>query len=491
MSLSERKGISIILICILIMGTLLGCSIITSNSTPLLDGVIDTSRYVKLSMCLIGPSSTEAIMNYEDIVGELNTSLKNEMNTNVEITFIPFDEVTREYPLIFNSKKTFDVSYTSTQGNPSFFSLVAQGAFKPLDELLPLYAKELWENISVKEWDDTRYDGKIYGVPFGWPEYRVNGFVYREDLLEKHKLEPILSIDGMESYLDTMLKEEKDLEPIGLNEEEAIKLYDMLVDLNATWIPAPGLPKSDLYLVCKSMDDISDILHPAFSKDFLDFAERMKAWSDKGYWREDVFTEDRDVVNKFYLREGASLLGGFSEYYNDVKGLLNSESSAESEFEFYCFGEVNQKIIKSTLAKNVLGVSAETNNPERALMLIDFIMGDKVAYELINYGFQGEILNCDEWNDIADHYDGIAIKDPYAKFIFDLEPIEKEIEDILRVNSQYGIPILLGKAGNPKKAVDRYREELMAAGIQKVINTLKDQLKDNNFPIDKSSLGGL
>jgi UDP-glucose 4-epimerase len=52
------------------------------------------------------------------------------------------------------------------------------------------------------------------------------------------------------------------------------------------------------------------------------------------------------------------------------------------------------------------------------------------------------------------------------------------IDNILLVNSQFGVPILLGRAGDPSTAVNRYRQELEAAGIHKVIDAVKEQLKD-------------
>lgn len=80
-------------------------------------------------------------------------------------------------------------------------------------------------------------------------------------------------------------------------------------------------------------------------------------------------------------------------------------------------------------------------------------------------------------DDPANH-ELLSIKDPFHKFVFDKTPVEKEIDDILMVNAQYGIPILLGRAGDPRTAVNRYRQELEAAGIHRLIDTVKEQLKD-------------
>lgn len=49
-------------------------------------------------------------------------------------------------------------------------------------------------------------------------------------------MEPLASIEDMEEFMDTLLIEEVDITPIGVNENSAISLYDMLVDLNPDWI---------------------------------------------------------------------------------------------------------------------------------------------------------------------------------------------------------------------------------------------------------------
>ena len=153
-SVTKRKGrggitLGLIVIGLLLVFGILISNILPSNSTPVVNGEIDTSRYVKLSMFLIGPSSTEAIIGYQDMVAQLNGDLKENINANVEVTFVPLDQVDREYLLAFNSKKAYDVIYTSADAHPSYFGLVEEDAFKDLDDILPIYAKNIWENINL------------------------------------------------------------------------------------------------------------------------------------------------------------------------------------------------------------------------------------------------------------------------------------------------------------------------------------------------------
>lgn len=469
-SVSKRKIYGAIISLTLLLSILIGCSIVSSNSTPVVDGVIDTSRYVKLDMLLIGPSSTEEIMGYQDIIEKMNGDLKEKINANIEITFIPLDIMNTEYSLLLNSNETFDIQYTSNRIQPNYFTLADQEELKPLDDLLPIYAKGIWADTNPDRWDDIKYEGKIYGIPFGSDEYIANGYIYRKDLLEKYGMELISSLEGIEDYIDTILVEESDMVPIDMDENMAINLYNMFVDKNSAWLPAPGIPLSSLYLVSRSRENLSDIVHPVFSSEFMEFAVTMKDWAEKGYWREDVLLGDNksDGIKSDIT---ASSFGNLNEYIK----------KSDEEIEFFCFGEDKDNIIKSSAAKDVLAISDDSKNAERALMMLDLIMQKNDANGLLKYGVRGEISYYSEPNKILESYYDISIKEPYAKFVFDSTSVEEEIEEIININSQYGIPILLGKVGDPRAEVLKYRDRLKKAGIDEVIYLLKEQLKDINF----------
>lgn len=175
----------------------------------------------------------------------------------------------------------------------------------------------------------------------------------------------------------------------------------------------------------------------------------MKDWAEKGYWQEDALIDDRNIIESLDSEKDVSILGNIFHYSNGFD---------DQKFRFFCFGEKNQKVIKESAAKNLLSINADSRNAERALMVIDFIMKDKEFSGLLTYGIQGQIFKDVKQKDMLDYYKSISIEDPYAKFTFDASSVEEEIQSVIRINSQYGIPILLGKAGDPVAAVNIYRE---------------------------------
>lgn len=472
------KGLGVSISLMVLMGTLLGCSIFSSNSTPLVDGVIDTSKHIKLSMYLMGPPSAEPAWDFQGVVDELNDNIGNKMNAYVDITLIPADEADVEYPLIFNSGTGFDISYVSTAGEPGYFSLTSDEVLLDIDELLPTYGKKLWEGIGPDRWEDTRYEGKIYAVPMDGYEYRINGFILGGDIHNEYEPGPILSIGDIKDYLDALTEENGDKSVIDISEGSAMGLYNMLVDLHKTWIPVPGIPESSLYLVSSSGSREGNILHPAFSWDFVEFADMMKEWADNGFWQGDVLAADNDIAGRPNAGRDALMFGDFNRFLTIDPRLGDPSVQKEERLKFIPFWGEGKGIIKAGSAKNALGIGAGSRNPERALMLIDYIIGSEVADQLLGYGYKGKIVDYSSFWVDPDNREVISVKDPYDKFVFDDSLVKEEVESILMINSQYGIPILLGKAGDPKAAVQRYRQELEVAGIQKVIDTLKEQLKD-------------
>ena len=55
-----------------------------------------------------------------------------------------------------------------------------------IDDLcLPM--ERAFGSIAPDRWEDTKYDGEIYAVPIGGEEYRINGFMFGDDI--KHEPE--------------------------------------------------------------------------------------------------------------------------------------------------------------------------------------------------------------------------------------------------------------------------------------------------------------
>lgn len=522
--MQKKNILALLLAIVLIAGVFAGCS---NNSGTNNEGSTNTNEQsnnggssgqtdlkpVNIVYYLWG---SEGPAN-KDILAEINKKLKADLNCTLEIKYIDWPDVNTKYPLLFASGEKFDMSHASPNAPVSYYTLAKQGVLTDITDMLDKYAPKLKAEIPEETWAGNKVDGKIYGVPTLYSEFTPYGYVYRTDLAKKYNLSPITSPETMEAYMDAITKNEK-FPALNGNSNDAQNLYRLFVGYTGSWIAAPGIPLEQMYLVAQSASDYKNIIHPAFTDQFVAWAKLMKKWADSGYWPKDILSSQVDAKTNF--NNGAS--GGFITHMPDWTGNYGAlkQTLPNAETDFWCPEEQNNKILKKAGVENSTVISVTSDNPERALMVIEKFMTDESYYRLIQYGIEGRqyeivdgkvrkpasynpdvdgggfaawALRNDKFNiplesedprryELIDKWKETAIDNPFVGFSFDSQNVNSELASIANVNSQLGIQIMLGKAGDPEKAVEQYRNQLKQAGIDKVIAEVKAQL-ENFTPI--------
>lgn len=468
----------------------------------------DTNSQVKLVYYLWGG---EGVAN-KDILKEINTKLKKDLNTELEIRYIDWGDVATKYPLLFMAGEKFDLTHASPNAAVSYFTLVAEGALADITDhlnVVPKLKNEIPENV----WNSAKYKDRIYGVPTLYSEFTPTGFVYRKDKQEEYGVGEVKDIKSMEAYM-TAAVENGDL-PIKGTSVDAGDLYKLLVDTTDQWIMAPGIPADSLFLVGESIDNFKNIIHPAFTDEFLEHAKLMKKWNDLGFWPKDILSAqigDKDNFNNgqsvAYLTHMADWTGSYGALQKNLPGV---------EADFWTFALNNNKILNKAGVENTTAINAKSENIDRSLQVIEKFMTDQSYYNLIQYGIEGRqyeivdgkiqnpegfdaevdgggfsawALRNDKFNipyvtedprryELIDEWKKIAHQNPYSGFSFDDTAVSNELSNIQNVNSTLGIQLMFGKAdGDVEAAVENYREQLKAAGIERLIEELKTQLND-------------
>lgn len=473
-------------------------------------GGVDTSKEAKLVYYLWG---SEGVAN-KDIIAEINKKLKADLNATIEIKYIDWPDTATKYPLLFASGEKFDLSHASPGAPVSYFTLASEGALVDITEMLDTVAPALKAEIPESVWENTKYKGKIYGVPSLYSEYTPTGYAYRSDLLKKYGMDKIGSIDDMVEYMDNVVANES-FPPINGKAEDAQNMYRMLVDTTDMWLNAPGISSVELNLVTKSPEDYKTVFHPAYTQEFEDWAVKMREWADKGYWAKDVLSATLGGKDNFRAANSA----GYLTHAQDWIGQYGADMKAQPESDpyFFTFAEANKKIKRKMGVDNSTVISTNSANPERSLMVIEKFMTDESYYNLLQYGIEGKQYEIEDgvikkpsgfneksdaggfsaWslrndkfviptdtenpirNSLYAEWDKVAIDDPYNGFSFDPSNVTTEIAAISNVNSQLGIQLMLGKTSkDPKEAVADYRDQLKKAGVDKVIAEVEKQLAE-------------
>lgn len=470
---------------------------------------VDLSEEVNLIYYLWGG---EGVAN-KNILAEINKKLKADLNTTIEIKYIDWGDINTKYPLLFASGEKFDMAHASPNATIPYSTLANQDALVDISSMLDTYAPALKAEIPESVWASSKVNGKIYGVPTLYSEFTPSGFVTRRDLAEKYGVTKVDSIKAMEQYMDAAKAD--GIVPLNGSATLSMDLYRLFIDTTSTWLSeAPGISTSEMFLAAKSAEGYTDVFHPAFTAEFEEFAVKMREWSDRGYWAKDALSSQQSAKDNFLNGLSASYITHMADW-SGTYGTTNEKLKVETDF--YTFAEDSGKIKRKMGVENSTVISASSEHPERALMVIEKFMTDESYYRLIQYGIEGvqyEVadgvakkpegfdaekdgggfsvwsLRNDKYNipyasedprryELNEKWNKTAIDNPYVGFNFDTSNVTAEIASISNVNSQLGIQIMLGKTTqDPKAAVAEYRSQLEKAGINKVIEEVKSQLAE-------------
>jgi putative aldouronate transport system substrate-binding protein len=244
----------------------------------------------------------------------------------------------------------------------------------------------------------------------------------------------------------------------------------------------------------------------------MGYAQMMKDWGDKGYWREDALNYKGN--NRDEMEAGKS---GSDQHHTQTflgERVKMDKLQPGSDLQFFPFSATRNNLVSMPITHGGTSIGAHSKHPERALMVYDLLRQDPEIYHLFNYGIEGvqyvvkdgkryrpdgydvqkDDFYSDFWggridkNEIPDgtlwdgakdlyaSYDKVKKPYPYGRFVFDKNPVNNELTAITQVVSKSLPAIAYGKAGDPAKAVADFRSQLKAAGYDKVLAELQKQL---------------
>lgn len=468
------------------------------------EAAIDTSKEVHIKLHVLGdaPVDTEPLKALSD-------KIKEKVNATLEVVSLGWDN--NAFELLFASGEPLDLLYI---GAASYPTTVRNGSLLALDDLLPTYAPQSLKNTSEAAWEQAKLDGAIYAIPNRFTEFIPGGILYRGDLMKKYGMEEIKSVEDMGKYFDNVLAKEENMLPFMPDTGWAgYYMSDMFIGLTKEWIPLEIV--TGMMHVAESVEKPEEISYPVFSDEFMEFAKLMKEWDTKGYWSKDVLSNKAVPGNDF-------LAGKTAAYFQHAQGYIGTygstlEALPGSDPLYYCFSESAKKVLQQPALANATAVGRTSQNPERAVMVLDLLLNDQEINNLCQYGIKGKNYDLDSegyfvrpsaydeskdaytmstWNLNVDEFTlpnkldypgkaelnekltGISHVNPFAGFAFDSTDVANELAAVNQVNSQIGTQVLFGKVDDAAKAVEDYRSQLKSAGIDKVTEEVIKQYKE-------------
>lgn len=363
---------------------------------------IDTSEQVNLVFYLMGdpPGDMAAVQD------KINELLLQKINTVITFKYTSWTDWQTKYNMILSSGEECDLIYTANWMN--YAELASSNAFTPLDELLPVYAPEIYNYITKDVWQQMKVGGKIYSVPSSKEEYTNTGIMYREDLREKYNLPVPDSFENLEAYLMGVRENAPDqsiMKP-SVNTASFSCSFSATMALQAkyAWVQA-GAP----YGLAADYNSPSQLFNYWASTDFRNDMKIMKRWADAGFWSRSVLS-DANNSDAFINGLDICIVDGQNPA-KFVGAYYDSKMPEDWTAGYVPYAKMNGIAYANHASGNGTAIPTNSKYPKRAAMALNLLYMDKDINRLLQYGIKGTHYTLDAdgyYKDGPEHNDFAA-----------------------------------------------------------------------------------
>ncbi|MCL1795649.1 MAG: extracellular solute-binding protein [Clostridia bacterium] len=455
--------------------------------------------------------------DHDEMMAELNALLKERINTTIEYKFTTWTDYRSKYNLLLSSGEAIDGILTAQWEN--FYNFANDGAFLDITDLVPEYCPNLYAEITPDEWKTASVNGRIYGVPQNVTSFDLDGWMYRDDWRVEFGIEnPLTTLEDIEAYFDACIEN-------GINPPMTGNCGSAIERLMQAYIGYEEIAGDDQIIVrVRDYFSPTEIIAYPFLDEYLEFAQMLKRWADKGYWRPDAIADPVDTREGFGFGTGAI-------HWANIGGANNMGINwANTADDGRVLGYMNFRNFTGCAYKTIANVTGmaiprSSKNPERSLMAMDSIRSNQDSYDLIVYGIEGKnwslaedgqsvyrpaqgtdnaVVDWANWNfptlslnrpraekwsgydEVIEYYETMLVPNIYTSLALDYDEVQNEVAAVSNVVSEYRTLILYGM-GDPDQLVAEYRQKLTDAGIEKVVECVRVQMlayyESNNITV--------
>ncbi len=485
-----------------------GDSETAAASEPKAEPALDTSKEVTLRMFSISDAPLDQ-SKADEYYPVLNAAVKDAVNATIDRTYASGNDYANNYQLALASGEKYDMIHAANWLN--YTDHATKGAFMALDDLLPVYAPHIWEEFS-ELWDSVRVNGKIYGIPSTGGDRSETAFFYREDLRKKYNCPEIKSMDDIATFLQAIKDNETDLLPS--DDSQAMVYGNSFIPLTKYQIVDTMGGKNSNFVIDPA--NPRKVLCTIELPEYKEYMYVMKDFSDRGFWPKDVLSKnDWGVYSVINGKAAASFVGQFWNYSYLIPQTEAEHSDWELNFIPYCTINPDTVLPVADPTGNLISIGRNAENPERALMLIDYVHTHEDIWRLMNWGIEGvhyqitdgcyddsiladpavdkfnyfpghlfndaafQIPKVNEWEGKAALQAKMeAIEQPnlLAGFVFDQTPISAEYTAVNQIRIEYGYPLNVGIVDDVDAAYEDYVKRSKDAGLEKCREEVERQI---------------
>ena len=437
----------------------------------------------------------------ERIEEKINEILEPELNAKLDIVVLPWASASQQLQLMLSGDEKIDLLYTNATTAVQYMH---SGQIMDMSELIDKYGTNLKDIYGEDIAKTNQIDGFVYGVPNQIERGSIPAIFMRKDLVEKYNINT------------DEIKEPKDMEKVFETVQAGEPDMTMLFSSNNSDTPLSRLSRADGLGDANTgalMDQTnSTTVENYFASDwYKETATMLHDWYQKGYISKDAGT---NTENWRTVCKAGNLFSLFFAYHPGTP--VEFQSSTGYEFEIVPF--YDQPIINSSSYGGIIfSVAQNSENPEKAMQVLDYIYGSPEVMNLLNWGEEGtDYVVEDEENGIINYPDGVTadnagysfncgwelpnqfiaykwdgsdpqlwdkmqefnasgIESKALGFVFDNSEYADQVSALNNVISQYNGALSSG-SGDPEELLPQFLEALDDAGINDVIAAKQEQL---------------
>lgn len=435
----------------------------------------------------------------ESVEQALNELTLEQLNMKVNLMPLTLGTYGQQIQMILSSDDPLDIFpyWGSSMG-----TYIDADYLVDMSEYLDTYGQGLIDQIGREDIECCGIDGFLAGVPSMHERTNPVTFVLRTDLLEESgfKAEDIKEI----SDLTAVYAKVKELHP-------DMVMYGGLNSMTYPIVIASAIIDelgSGCYGVLMDNGQTTTVTNWYDSDVFKDACKIMREWFQAGYTSADLATSSDG---------GETLMraGNLFSFTTWGKPNTKAEKDAMTGYDTTCI-QVTPDVCTTKVTNSVCyGISSNSEDPEKAMMLLNWIYETKEANDLINWGIEGkdyvvtedgtidfpEGINADNvgyhqdygwalmnqfnsyiWtgndSDLWDQYKEVrenAIVSQAYGFFFDPTNVVNEISAVTAVSDEYLTSVSSGSV-DPDTAIAEFNEKLYNAGLQTIMDEKQAQL---------------
>lgn len=488
-----KKVIMVILLISIFPTLLFGCNQSSDGAKDLTPHAAQDLKPVDLVMYLIGSPARD----YDEVLAKFNEKLKTDINAIVKVKWIGWGDIGTKYPLVLASGEPIDLIYTATW--LGFHQESQRGAFLPLEEIGPKYAPKSFDDEPTEGLNQATVVGHIYALPPNYVAYATLGSIVRGDLRRQYGLDSIETLDDYGAYLDMVVNNNPELYPTAMYSTQTP--IDGLYFYGQNLYPLSGDVATNSPFWIDFTDPEAKVVNIVEKSDLPDLLAKFYEWSQKGYWSKALLSnKDNEMLKN---GKAASSIHNLDAWVGI--GVYNPEYKLE-------YTTMIKKSYLLPMMQDGMAIPASSENPERALMMLELLRNDPSYYNLLTYGIEGKhyeitndgmLLPLDQEGFIPEGYCSWGYRDTnlkyklvgspsnlseirasiaansvtniYTMFNINIDLIKDEYAAILNVMKQYYVPLKLGYV-EPVRGLEELKKQLKAAGIDKVQAEVQKQI---------------